>query len=141
MKILKRKVAVLKPKHEILAILKSCAYYIPKAVFNESTFSMHFPKRHDGKGPYLMQVKGEIQENANGAVVRLEIHANLQFFLGCLLAGFGACWLLYCLWTCTNSWISCLGIILVGLLFIGQSLGTGSEILDQIEHKLTYDQH
>lgn len=137
MKIMKRKVEVLKPKHEIVDILKSCAYYLPSAVFDGSTFSMYFPKRDNGRGPYLTQVRGEIQENVNGVIVCLEIHANFQFFLGGALAGVGAGGWLFCLGTRRNHWFACLWIILLGLFFCGQSLCLGVEILDQIQHKLT----
>lgn len=136
MKILTRQVIVSKTIQEANQILRSCAYYFPKAIFKESAFSMHCAKRHNGGYLSLTHIRGTVIECEDRTIVTLEIHANLYFFLGCLIILLGIITLIYCFVSSTNRWIPCLGMILLGLFVCGQRLWEGSELLDLIEHKL-----
>lgn len=136
MKILRRQVIVPKSIEEVTQILKSSAYYFPKAIFKESVFSMHCAKRHNGGYLSLTHIRGNILEDEDSTMVILEVHANPYFFLGCAIIFLGIIGVFYCLVSYTNRWIPCLGMILLGLLVSGQPVWEGLELLDLLEHKL-----
>ncbi|MBQ3505017.1 MAG: hypothetical protein IJA75_10010 [Oscillospiraceae bacterium] len=136
MRIMTRQVIVPKSISESIQILKSCAYYFPKAVFEEPAFSIHCAKRHNGGYLSLTHIAGNVSGGEDSTVILLEVHANLYFFLGVGIAFGGILGLIYCLMLHINRWIPCFGMILLGLLVGGQSLWTGAELLDSIEHKL-----
>ena len=137
MKMLTRQVIVSKTAEEVISILKSCAYYLPKAIFDESQFTMHCAKRHNGGRLFLTKIKGNISERENKTKVTLEIHADICFFLGAAIALGGLLGLLYSLVFCTEEWLVYIGLILFGLIVGAQLFWRGSEQLDLIEHKLT----
>ena len=134
--ILKRQVIATKSVDDVGRVLMSCAYHFPKAIFKASSFSMHCAKRHNGGYLSLIKITGNVLTNEETTKVILEVHANLYFFIGCLIAVLGISGLLYCFFSSTDRWIPFLGMCFLGLLVGGQSLWEGSEILDHIEHKL-----
>lgn len=136
--ILKRQIRVSKSSEEAIRILKSCAYYFPKSVFEKSAFSIYCTKRHNGGYLSLTNIRGIITEDKDGTLIELAVHADLYFFLGLIIALLGIIGLIYCLVSCTNRWIPCSGMILFGFLISSRSLWIGSELLDIIEHKLIH---
>lgn len=136
MTILTRQVIIPKPIEEAILILKSCAYHFPKATFQEHAFSMHCAKRRNGGYLSLTRITGTVSEHEGSTMITLEVRANLYYLLGFMIILLGVAGLIYCLVSHTDRWIPCLGTILLGLLVGGYSFGTGSELLDLIEHKL-----
>ena len=134
--VLKRKVTVSKKAEDVRSILKSCSYYIPKAVCEDADFSFYYPKRHTRQGMTLVPVKGMIERGADGTTISLEIHANPLFYVGCAVAVFGVCCLVRSLLMQTEGWFASLLFMLMGGVFSGVSLCTGIEVLDLISHKL-----
>ena len=85
----------------------------------------------------LIPVRGSMFEEDGRVTVVLEIHADLTFYVGCILTLWGvfstfrmaimqtAKWYLYCL------------VVLFGVIVSGSSLLAASEILDRLEFKLS----
>ena len=94
--ILKRQVIATKSVDDVGRVLMSCAYHFPKAIFKASSFSMHCAKRHNGGYLSLIKITGNVLPNEETTKVILEVHANLYFFIGCLIAVLGISGLLYC---------------------------------------------
>lgn len=137
MKVITRQGSVSKSVEEATRILKSSAYYLPKAIFEKSAFSMHCARRRNGGYLSPTHIRGHIFAGEESTEVILEIHANLSFYLGCAIILLGLIWLLYgFLWN-RNIWIPCLGTASLGLLISAQFLWEASEMLDLLEHKLT----
>ena len=136
MKLLKRQVVVSKNAGEVIQILKTCAYAVPQAVFGETDFSMYCPRRRNGGSLYLTHISGTVAQEDGSTTVLLEAHANPHFFLGLLLAIVGAVGLFSALVSHTGTWPPYLGMVLLGLLFIGHALWTGMELLNLIFYKL-----
>lgn len=135
--ILKRQVVTEKTAEEVMRILKSSAYYFPEGVFEKSSFSMHCSKHRNGSLIPLIPVSGTVLECEGVTEVLINIHANLNIFLGAVAVSASIIGGICCLLSHTNRWFPCLGAVLLGLLFIGQALWEGSELLDLLEHKVT----
>ena len=136
MKILERQMRVSKTREETIRILKSCAYYFPKAIFEKSAFTIYCAKRHNGGYLSLTNIRGVVTEDEDSTVIELAVYADLYYFLGFIIAFLGIMGMFYCLVSCTNRWIPCIGMTLLGFLVSLRSLWIGSELLDIIEHKL-----
>ena len=135
MVVLKRKVTVDKSAEEVISVFRSCAYHIPKAVLEESDFSFYYPMRKN-RGLTLVPVKGLLERGAGGTTVSLEVHACPLFYIGCAVAVFGVCCLMYTLLMQTGSWFAGLLFMGMGAVFNGVSLCTGVDVLDLISYKL-----
>lgn len=136
MKILARHLMVSKSVDEVTGILKSSAYYLPKAIFENTEFSMYRAKRRNGGYLSLTRISGSMLENEDGTMVSLEIHANLNFYIGCIIIILGIMGVIYCIVSNVNRWIPYLGMIILGVLISGQTLWESVEMLDLLQHKL-----
>lgn len=136
MKILARHLIVSKSVGEISEILRSSAYYLPKAIFEKNAFSMYRAKRRNGGYLSLTKISGSMLEQEDGTMVSLEIHANLNFYIGCIIIILGIMGLIYCAVSIASRWIPYLGMIILGVLISGQSLWESVEMLDLLQHKL-----
>lgn len=137
MRILKRDVLTSKSVAEVKVILMSSAYSREKAKFEENSFSIQCAKRHNGRYLWLVPVKGCVDECNGKTRIAIEIHADINWFIGGVIALSGLVGLLFSLAFSTNRWIPQLGTILLGLIIAGETWWKGFEVLDLLEHKLT----
>ena len=83
------------------------------------------------------RVTGRVYGDPGAAAVDMEIHGDPAFFLGAALLLLGVAALLYSLVRSSAGWFLSLGLMLIGLFPMVQTLCRGTELLDIIEHKLT----
>ena len=139
MKILTRNVIIQGSCDDAAKVLKSSAYYFPKAIFDQGQFSMRCAKRYMGKDLLLIPVKGTITEAENKTIVVLEIHASWIFYVDTLLTLLGLLVLVRNLIYYSQLLVPGVGMTLLGMAMMGRSFGIGAEILDRLEHKLRRD--
>lgn len=137
MKILTRQVAAQKTAEDAVRILRSSAYPLREAKFEQLAFSMRCAKRSNGRGIWLIPVRGTISEAGKNIRVTLEIHGDPFFFLGCVIVLAGIAGLFACLVSRSNIWIPYCAMAFLGLVLCGRSLCEGCELLDLLAHKLT----
>lgn len=137
MKILTRHVLTSKSIDEVTQILRSSVYFGSKAKIDKSAFSMYCARRHTGRCLWLIPVRGNIEEREDKVEVTLEIHADINGFVGGVIVLLGVIELICGLVFFPNRWIPYLGTILLGLIVAGESFWKGFQLLDLLEHKLT----
>lgn len=137
MKILKRSVLTRSSAEEAARILKTCANDPAGFRFTDSLYSMDCTTRRTGEFLSRACVTGRVYGDPGAAAVDIEIHGDPAFSFGeaLLLLGFIA--LLYSLVFSRAGWFLYLGLMVIGLFPMAQTLCRGTELLDIIEHKLT----
>ena len=136
MKLFSKCILVKKPYEEVLRIIKSSAYPVPKGKFSEEEFSIFCSKRFNGGLISLYPLKGTIQESDNFVEVNVWVCADFGLFLGCFLCILGFAWLLWCLNTSSSRWIVGVGIVLFGAFVGALSICEGKALLDRLDHRL-----
>lgn len=132
--ILSRKFIIPKAYDEVYDIIKSRAYYISKSKFTENDFSMYCSQRYGENRRSLHRVSGTITHQDDTCYVSVYTHADLSFFLGCILCLCGVFGLLGCLIYFTRVYAS-LGLFAFGLILLISSLTGQKDILDRFEQK------
>ncbi len=136
MYLIAKRLETTKTQQEVLEIIKSFAYFLPKAQFNNVNFVIYCAKRHKGGILSLIPIKGTVVQREERTEICLSLCAGLGFYLGVFLVVLGALVLLWCLFSHSTRWIPGVGAIILGIIVGGQFLGEGNELLDKIEQKL-----
>ena len=137
MKLLMRRVTTKKTVNEVIQILKSCAYDSGKVGVENSQYSMYCSTRRNGEYLSLVHVAGGIYSSGASTLVELDVYADYIFFLGLAIVLLGTTAFICSLVLSPARWYVYLGLILLGVFPIVQTLCRDLELLDIIEHKLT----
>lgn len=139
MRLLKRDVITSRTVPEVIEILHSSACRSAKAVFEQSSFSMHCIKRVNlYRGVVVpIPVKGIILEGEEDTHICLEIHTTIAFYISCIFVLAGLIGSVYGFVSGSDNWFSNTVEIAIGLLVLGFECMRGTEVLDLLEHKLT----
>jgi len=136
MQLLSRNVCVHKTYEETYQVIKSSNYRFSKGHFGKNSFTIHYPKRFNGGTISLLPITGTIVQCDNSVEVVLSIHANISFYVGCILCIIGAIDSIVHIASGSPRWFPGVGSVLIGMLISGQVLWEGKNTLDMIERKL-----
>ena len=120
-----------------MKLIKSAAYYWPEGKFEQCSFSFYCARRHGGRSMMLIPVRGSMFEEGGQVTVVLEIHADLTFYVGCIITLWGMFRTFHMAIMQTAKWYMHCMVVLFGVIASGSSLLVASEILDRLEFKLS----
>lgn len=136
MRLFSRNVCVHKTYDETYQVIKSSNYRFSKGHFGKNCFAIHCPKRFNGGNISLFPIRGTILQCANSVEVVLSVHANVSFYVGCILCATGAIGSILHIVSGSPRWLPWVGGMLIGMLISGQVLWEGKSTLDILERKL-----
>ena len=134
--IFSRKIVISKSYDEVYNCIKSFAHCVPKGRFNETDFSMRCSKRYGGGNIYLIHISGIIIPYHQMSYIYIFTHADLVFFLGCILCILGVAGLIGCILSYFTRIYSSIGLMIIGLIILIQSISTQKSVIDRLEKKL-----